>query len=110
MTNTLGGGGGPDGFKDLSVKLGPSITDWIKNMDKHRYQPSKEHFEQINESVKKYALEKDLGRLEKERDEVLVQFLALKREASSLNSGMAFSQSVCNEKIQSAKTKRQCFD
>jgi hypothetical protein len=66
-------------------------------MDKHRYQPSEEHFEQINESVKKYALEKDLGTLEKERDEGLVQFLALKREASSLNSGMASSRSVCNE-------------
>lgn len=85
MTNILGGGGGSDGFEKMLTKLGPAIASWAKDMEEHKYVASEGNFEKLNNSVKEFVRETDLEKLEKERDDLLLQLIAMKQSAKNLN-------------------------
>lgn len=85
MTNILGGGGGADGFEKMVTKLGPAIASWVKDMEEHKYVVGEGNFEKINNSVKDVVRQTDLEKLEKERDDLLVQLIAMKQSAKNLN-------------------------
>ncbi len=84
VTNSLGGGGGPEGFAQRIERLGPSIRSWEEDMAKHRFDWSEERLSVLKEEALKWLTKVDWATLKEERDQVLLQLLAAKARTSSI--------------------------
>ncbi|KAL4811900.1 hypothetical protein BDW67DRAFT_189213 [Aspergillus spinulosporus] len=80
MTNTLGGGGDFGHFMD---HLGSALNYWLGDMHKHRFDfESREKTDVLKERVSGWVSNLDLSDLERRRDEVLAELVAIRRRAS----------------------------
>ncbi|KAF2135505.1 uncharacterized protein K452DRAFT_303503 [Aplosporella prunicola CBS 121167] len=84
MTNALGGGGGMDGFRHLLEHIGPGMAAWEADMREHQFGWSKEDLGAVSGEVGKWMEKLDADEVQKERDEVLLALLKLKKKAASL--------------------------
>ncbi|KAL7946821.1 hypothetical protein V8C42DRAFT_364122 [Trichoderma barbatum] len=84
VTNALGGGGGPEGFKRRIERLGPSIRCWEEDILKHRFDWSNERLSALKDEVMKWLEEVDWSGMKEERDQVLLSLLATKSKFSSI--------------------------
>lgn len=84
VTNSLGGGGGADGFAQRLEKLGPEIRAWEDDILKQRFDWSEERVSALQESVKKSVGSIDWYNLVQERDSVLAELLAAKSKRASM--------------------------
>lgn len=85
-TNSLGGGGGSDGFAQRIERLGPSIRAWGDDILKHRFDWSEKDLSALQNSVKKGLEATNWSNLVEERDAVLVQLLAVKRKTTAMGA------------------------
>jgi len=81
MTNILGGGGGNAGFHHLLEHLGPASQAWAQDMQTHAFKFDGEGIARLEESVKVWLEKVDATEVEARRDELLMDFIRLKREA-----------------------------
>lgn len=84
MTQVLGGGGGREGFRSGLERLGPARQAWSKDMKAHEYQYTDENVDILDDSVQKLLDARDPGKVQKERDELLIQLFKAKSKAKSL--------------------------
>lgn len=85
VTNSLGGGGGPDGFAQRIERLGAAIQGWEEDMSKHRFDWSEERLSVLKEEAAKWLNSVDWGGINEERDQLLLRLLQVKSQRSSLN-------------------------
>ena len=85
VTNSLGGGGGPDGFAQRIERLGPAIRGWEEDISKHRFDWSEESVSVLNEEALKWLKSVDWNGINGKRDQMLLQLLQAKSRSSSLN-------------------------
>ena len=83
-TNSLGGGGGPEGFAQRLERLGPSIRSWEEDMAKHRFDWSEERLAVLKDEALKWLNKVDWASLKEERDQVLLELLIAKGKTSSM--------------------------
>jgi 3-hydroxyacyl-CoA dehydrogenase len=83
--NALGGGGGPEGFMQRIERLGPAIRGWEEDILKHRFKWDDESLAALKVQAERSLKAIDWSKLTAERDQVLLQLLAAKAEASSIN-------------------------
>jgi 3-hydroxyacyl-CoA dehydrogenase len=83
ITNTLGGGGGRDGFANRLERLGPSIRSWEEDIQKHRFDWSDESVAKLKAEALKSLEGVDWDQLTEQRDAVLLALLAAKSKPSS---------------------------
>ena len=84
MCNILGGGGGKEGFKHLLEHLGPATVVWTKDMNANAFEWTTENKGKLDESVQEWLGKVDMGAIETERDNVLIDIVKLKRENTAL--------------------------
>ncbi|EHK19702.1 uncharacterized protein TRIVIDRAFT_46955 [Trichoderma virens Gv29-8] len=82
MTNALGGGGS---FRHLLEHIGMSAKPWVEDMRKHAFDLTPESLNTLDESVQSWINNVDIGQVERERDQVLLDLMESKSKASSLN-------------------------
>ncbi|KAH7399177.1 hypothetical protein DE146DRAFT_656804 [Phaeosphaeria sp. MPI-PUGE-AT-0046c] len=82
VTNSLGGGGGRDGFKTRLERLGPAIRSWEQDMSAHRFDWSEESVSALNLEASKWLEAVEWADVNRQRDEVLLQLLAAKSKVS----------------------------
>ncbi|KAH0365691.1 putative hydroxyacyl-CoA dehydrogenase, partial [Aureobasidium melanogenum] len=78
MSNAMGGGGGPEGFKHFTEHLGPAFKTWLDDMREHAFEYNNENLDSLSTSVGKELEGKDVQALEAERDRLLVEIMRLK--------------------------------
>jgi 3-hydroxyacyl-CoA dehydrogenase len=83
ITNTLGGGGGRDGFANRLERLGPSIRSWEEDIQKHRFDWSDESVAKLKAEALKSLEGVDWDKLTEQRDAILLALLAAKSKPSS---------------------------
>jgi 3-hydroxyacyl-CoA dehydrogenase len=83
VTNALGGGGGPNGFKQRIERLGPGIQRWEEDILKHRFDWSVESLATLEDETEKWLQTVDWTAMKEERDRLLLQLLAIKSKMSS---------------------------
>lgn len=83
--NALGGGGGPEGFSQRIERLGPAIQGWEEDILKHRFEWDDKSLNALKAQAEKSLKAIDWSKLNEERDQVLLQLLAAKAEASSIS-------------------------
>lgn len=84
VTNSLGGGGGPDGFMQRIERLGPSIRSWEADILKHRFDWSQESLSALKVGALKWLEAADWAGINGERDQMLLELLQTKSKSSSL--------------------------
>lgn len=82
--NTLGGGGGTDGFGQRLERLGPSIRNWEQDILRNRFAWDETDLETLRDKVTKSFGAKDWAEVVRERDEALMKLLAAKGSAKTL--------------------------
>ena len=82
MSNALGGG--PGGFKHLLTTIGMASKAWVDDMRAHEFDHSAESIERLDSSVQDMLTKHKLKEVEKERDELLVELINMKKAAKSL--------------------------
>lgn len=85
MCNILGGGDGKSSFRHLMEHLGPAMRAWTKYVNDDAFQLSAENTAKLDESVQEWLGHIDIQEVEKERDNVLIDLVKLKRENPALN-------------------------
>lgn len=83
VTNSLGGGGGSDGFMQRIERLGRSIQHWEEDMLKHRFDWSQESVLALEQAALKWLEAVDWDGINGKRDEMLLQVLDAKSRTSS---------------------------
>lgn len=83
VTNSLGGGGGPNGFTQRIERLGPAIRGWEDDMLKHRFEWSEESVSVLKEDALKWLKSVDWDGINGKRDQMLLQLLEAKSRSSS---------------------------
>ena len=84
MTNILGGGGGKEGFRHLLEHIAPGAQLWIKDMNAHAFPYDSDGLERLSNSVQEWLAVVDAGKVEEQRDRVLLELIRLKRQESAL--------------------------
>lgn len=84
MTNALGGGGGKDGFRQLTTRLGPAFQGWIEDMNAHAFTFSEENIKTLDDSVQEMLECTEIRGVESQRDKALVDLIKRKKDAPSL--------------------------
>ncbi|KAE8337114.1 hypothetical protein BDV24DRAFT_167656 [Aspergillus arachidicola] len=84
MTNALGGGGGRDGFRQMVTRLGPASQGWIQDMHAHAFSFSQENIQKLDDSVQDMLDSTEIGEVESQRDQALVDFIKRKKDAPLL--------------------------
>ncbi|RDW65943.1 putative Catalytic activity [Aspergillus mulundensis] len=84
VTNSLGGGGGPNGFAQRTERLGPAIRGWEEDMLEHRFDWSEERLSVLNKEASKWLGSVDWGRVTAQRDQMLLQLLEVKSQDASV--------------------------
>ncbi|KAL2840363.1 hypothetical protein BJX68DRAFT_271710 [Aspergillus pseudodeflectus] len=84
VTNSLGGGGGPNGFTQRIERLGPAIRGWEEDMLEHRFDWSKEKLAVLNTEASKWLGSVDWDAVTAKRDQMLLQLLQAKSRDSSV--------------------------
>ncbi|KAB8221024.1 hypothetical protein BDV33DRAFT_230669 [Aspergillus novoparasiticus] len=79
MTNVLGGGGGKEGFRHLITHLGPAVQKWTDDMKEHAFVPDETNIKKLDDSVQEMLAVNDVTKVEKERDEALIDLIKRKR-------------------------------
>lgn len=79
MTNTLGGGGS---FRHFLDHIGGASVGWLADMDKHRYDFSKESNDELEKDVRSWTDTVDLKALEQERDCYLRDLIKAKAKST----------------------------
>lgn len=82
VTNSLGGGGGSEGFVQRLERLGPGIRSWEQDIAANRFDWSEHAVESLTKSVSGYLDQIDVHRVKAERDEALLEIIALKKRLS----------------------------
>jgi 3-hydroxyacyl-CoA dehydrogenase len=78
LANAMGGGGGSDGFRHLLEHLGPASREWTKDMNANSFDWTTEKLDNLTKSVGEELKGKDMGALERQRDERLVDMFKAK--------------------------------
>jgi 3-hydroxyacyl-CoA dehydrogenase len=81
MTNILGGGGS---LRYLLEHIGTAANVWTEDMKKHAFQLTPENIDLLDSGVQSWTQRVHLKSLEKKRDETLMELIAVKSRASSL--------------------------
>ncbi|CEL06046.1 Putative Catalytic activity: [Aspergillus calidoustus] len=84
VTNSLGGGGGPNGFTQRIERLGPAIRGWEEDMLEHRFDWSEEKLSMLNTEALKWLGSVDWDAITAKRDRMLLQLLQAKSRDSSV--------------------------
>ncbi|KAL4999775.1 hypothetical protein BDV10DRAFT_183926 [Aspergillus recurvatus] len=84
VTNSLGGGGGPNGFTQRLDRLGPAIRGWEEDMLEHRFDWSEEKLSVLIKEASKWLEFIDWDVVTARRDRLLLQFLRAKSRDSSV--------------------------
>lgn len=82
VTNSLGGGGGKEGFTQRLERLGVGIRAWEQDIADHRFDWSESAVEALTSGVGDYLDQMDVQKLKSERDEALLEIIALKKRLS----------------------------
>jgi 3-hydroxyacyl-CoA dehydrogenase len=83
--NTLGGGGGPDGFGQRLERLGPAIRGWEQDILRNRFSWGENDVANLRDEVNRSYGSTDWADTVRERDSVLMDLLAMKSKAPSLD-------------------------
>jgi len=83
--NTLGGGGGADGFGQRLERLGPAIRGWEQDIFRERFNWDETAVAKLRDEVQNSYGGTDWAELVRDRDSVLMDLLASKSKASSLD-------------------------
>ncbi|KAL2816924.1 hypothetical protein BJX63DRAFT_441289 [Aspergillus granulosus] len=83
VMNSLGGGGGPNGFTQRIERLGPAIRGWEEDMLKHRFDWSEESVSVLKKEALKWLESLDWEGYNRKRDQMLVRLLELDSGTSS---------------------------
>jgi 3-hydroxyacyl-CoA dehydrogenase len=75
VTNTLGGGGGKDGFRQRLERLGPGIRAWEEDIQTHRFKWTENEQILLKDKVEKYLDGIDLTEISSWRDLALLEVL-----------------------------------
>jgi 3-hydroxyacyl-CoA dehydrogenase len=78
VINTLGGGGGKDGFWQRMERLGPGIRAWEKDILVHRFSWTESEQRVLKDKVEEYLENIDLSEISEQRDKVLIELLRAK--------------------------------
>lgn len=86
MTTLLGGGGNPGGFRRVIGHLGPGFWTYAKEMDEHAllHQEPHEVLGSISDIVEESMGKVDTNALSRERDELLIEIMRLRKEKETL--------------------------
>ncbi|OJJ71751.1 hypothetical protein ASPBRDRAFT_207076 [Aspergillus brasiliensis CBS 101740] len=84
VTNSLGGGGGPNGFTQRIERLGPAIRAWEEDMLKHRFDWSEESVSVLKEEASKWLDSVDWDGVVGKRDQMLLSLLEVNSRTSKL--------------------------
>ncbi|KAG9250769.1 3-hydroxyacyl-CoA dehydrogenase, partial [Emericellopsis atlantica] len=83
-TNTLGGGGGADGFGQRLERLGPSIRDWEQDILRNRFAWDETDLAKLRDEVNNSFGGTDWAEIVRERDEALLKLLEAKESRKTL--------------------------
>lgn len=83
--NTLGGGGGADGFAQRLERLGPAIRGWERDILKHRFAWDEVEVAKLRDEVNRSYSGADWEQIVRERDSILLDLLASKAKAANLD-------------------------
>lgn len=84
VTNSLGGGGGKEGFAQRLDRLGPGIREWERDIAERRFDWNDSAVEALTQSVGEYLDQTDTQKLKAERDEALLEIVALKKKLTAI--------------------------
>jgi 3-hydroxyacyl-CoA dehydrogenase len=84
VTNSLGGGGGPEGFIQRIERLGPSLRRWEEDMLQYRFDWSEQSVSVLKQKALEWLGAVDWDDINERRDEVLLQLLEAKSKTPSL--------------------------
>lgn len=84
MTNTLGGGGGREGFSQRFERLGPGIRAWEEDILAHRFKWTEDEQKLLKEQVARYLDQINLSEVATQRDRALLEVLRAKRKNDAL--------------------------
>lgn len=87
MINSMGGGGGKEGFSQRIERLGPGIRSWEEDIYKHRFDWSDAGSEELLRKVNPYLDQTDAKEAQSGRDEALLELVALKQRLSRASTG-----------------------
>ncbi|UKZ64205.1 uncharacterized protein TrAtP1_005426 [Trichoderma atroviride] len=79
LSNAMGGGGGTDGLKHALEHLGPASRSWLEDMKAHAFTWTPKELDTLSASVSEELRGKDTKDLERQRDDLLVEILSLKK-------------------------------
>lgn len=82
MINSMGGGGGKEGFAQRIERLGAGIRAWEEDIYKHRFGWSEPASEELMREVNPYLDQTDAKETQTERDEALLELVRLKQRLS----------------------------
>ena len=82
MTNALGGGGD---FRHLLEHIGIAAKSWTDDMRKHAFELTPDSLDTLDSSVNDWIKNVDIGLLERERDQVLLDLMETKSKTSTIN-------------------------
>lgn len=75
VTNTLGGGGGKNGFAQRLERLGHGIRAWEEDILAHRFMWTKDEQNLLKEQVGQYLDQIDLSKIVAQRDQALLRII-----------------------------------
>lgn len=75
ITNTLGGGGGKEGFQQRLERLGPEIRMWEEDILAHRFEWTENEQSSLKDKVRKYLDSINLTEISNRRDPALLEVL-----------------------------------
>ncbi|KAK5062652.1 hypothetical protein LTR84_004725 [Exophiala bonariae] len=81
VTNTLGGGGGKDGFWQRLERLGPGIRVWERDILAHRFCWTESEQRALKDKVEEYLDHIDLSEVSTQRDQALLEMLCARRKS-----------------------------
>lgn len=84
VTNTLGGGGGKDGFSQRLERLGPGIRAWEEDIMAQRFTWTEDEQNKLKEQVDQYLDQINLSEIVTQRDWALLEILQAKAKSEAL--------------------------
>jgi 3-hydroxyacyl-CoA dehydrogenase len=78
ITNTLGGGGGKNGFSQRLQRLGPGIRVWEEDMVSKRFSWTQSEQDSLQKQIDRYLDDVDLPETASQRDRALLELLRMK--------------------------------
>ncbi|RDH16483.1 hypothetical protein M747DRAFT_358469 [Aspergillus niger ATCC 13496] len=83
VTNSLGGGGGPNGFAQRVERLGPAVRAWEEDMLKHRFDWSEESVSVLKREALQWLETVNWDGFNRKRDQMLLRLLEVTSHTSS---------------------------